>query len=205
MPQTVFALDRNHRDRARSAAIGIPADAQHDLLADGLLEVCIHIVAAVQFAAVDREQVFAGFDIDAGLGQRRMQIGIPVLAIVDMREPVAAVGDRVIGAEQADFDLGHVRIGAAAHEHVPDRDVSQHLAEQEIEIVAARRRWPGMARSVFRPRPDPVRESAGRRRSRARCARPRGTSASIPGVERHTPASTPAPACLHPVSALPRS
>ena len=36
-----------------------------------------------------------------GAGERRAQVGIPALGVVDLRDPVAALVDREVGAEQA--------------------------------------------------------------------------------------------------------
>ena len=57
--------------------------------------------AARQLASVDGEEVFAGVDVDARLRQRRLQARIPVLAVVDARDSIPAVLDRVVRAEQA--------------------------------------------------------------------------------------------------------
>ena len=86
--------------------------------------------------AVDGEQIFACDDIDAGLRERRVELRIPVLAVVNAREAVAAVFDFVIRAEKADLQRLHFRNVAAADEHVADIDFAKHLREEVIQIVA---------------------------------------------------------------------
>ena len=45
--------------------------------------------------------------------------------------------DAVVGPEEADCDLLHLRRVAAADEHVPDGDVTHHLLEEERQPIAA--------------------------------------------------------------------
>ena len=75
MTQVFFALDGNNRDLARIFAVGIGAHFQHHLLPCGLFEEAVDVVGGMQFAAVDREDVVSGFDVDAGLRQRRFVAG----------------------------------------------------------------------------------------------------------------------------------
>ena len=56
---------------------------------------------AFSSCAVDREDVVADAHVDARRGERRAQVGIPALVVVDLRDPVSAVLDREVGAEQA--------------------------------------------------------------------------------------------------------
>ena len=69
--------------------------------------------------------------------ERRAQFRIPVLAAVDLGEPVAAVLDGIVGAEQPHTDRGRLRPVAAADKHMAQRQVPQHLREQVIQVVAA--------------------------------------------------------------------
>ncbi len=108
-----------------SFAVRIRADFENDLLARGLFEEAVDVVGGVQIAAVHREDVISGFDVDAGLGQRGFIAGIPVFAVVDFGNAIAAVFQAVIGAEQTAFDFLRLGRFAAADEHVADR----HLAE----------------------------------------------------------------------------
>ena len=84
-------------------------------LADGLLEVPIDLAVGLDVLAVDRQQEIAGLDVHARRVERRAERRVPVGAAVDRLEPEPAVGDLVIGPEQADRDrLGLVQPIAAA-------------------------------------------------------------------------------------------
>ncbi len=92
-----------------SFAVGICADFEHDLLARGLFEKAVDVIGGVQIAAVHGENVISGLDVDAGLGQRSLRAGIPVLPVVDFGNAIAAIFQAVVGAEQAAFQL--LRLG----------------------------------------------------------------------------------------------
>ena len=91
---------------------------------------------ARQLAAVDGQQVIARRDVDPRLGQRRAQVGIPVLAVVDPGETVAPVFDRVIRAQQAGRHAVHFGQVAAADSQVADLDPAQHLGEKIVQVAA---------------------------------------------------------------------
>ena len=111
--QAVFVVDGDDGDVAGIFAIGIGADVEHGLLARGAVEELVEIVACVQFAAVDGEQILAFLDVDAGQGERRSETGSPVLAAENFRDAIAAVLNFVVGAKQAGFGRGVMR--ARAH------------------------------------------------------------------------------------------
>ena len=67
MAQIFFTLDRNDRDVAGIFAVRICADFENDLLPGGLFEEAVDVVGGVQIAAVHREDVISGFDVDARL------------------------------------------------------------------------------------------------------------------------------------------
>ena len=90
------------------------------MLAGGFLEKAENIVGGAELAAIDGEQIFAGYNVDAGLRERRAQIGIPIFAVINARETVAAIFDGIIGTQQPHFDLLEFRNVAAADEHVAD-------------------------------------------------------------------------------------
>ncbi len=71
-----------------------------------------------------------------GAGQRRAQVGIPALRVVDARDPVAPALDDEVGAEQSGRDRGHLRHVAAAHVRVADGDLGAHVVEQVVQIGA---------------------------------------------------------------------
>ena len=56
--------------------------------------------------------------------------GVPVLAVEDAREAVAAVLDGVVGAEQAALDLRRLGAVAAADEDVAEGQLAEHLLEE---------------------------------------------------------------------------
>ena len=99
--QALLRFDGDDGDIARSATVRIGPDMQNHLLARGAFKEAVEVVGGVQVAAVDGKQVFALFHVDAGLGERRVQRGVPVFAVVDVGETVAVVVDGVVGAEQA--------------------------------------------------------------------------------------------------------
>ena len=84
-----------------SRAVGVGPDFEHDALAGRAFEEAMHVVRRGDFLAVDRQQVFAVGDVDARAAQRGPQVGVPVLAVIDAGEAIAALVDGVIGAEQA--------------------------------------------------------------------------------------------------------
>ena len=83
----------------------------------------------MEIAPVHSKEVVSGFDVDAGLGQWGFVAGIPVLAVIDFRDAIAAVFQAVIGAEETAFHL--LRLGgfAATEKHVAHR----HLAKAFLE------------------------------------------------------------------------
>ena len=91
---------------------------------------------ALQLDAVDREDVVADVDVDARRRERRAQIRIPALVVVDARDLVAPAFDREVSAEQTARRRRHVGHVAAAHVRVADRDLGAHVVEQVVEIGA---------------------------------------------------------------------
>ena len=136
MRKPVFVRHRHDRHGAGAAAARIGADANLHLLPGRGLEEAVDVVRRGEVAAVHREQILAGDDVDAGLRQRRGRLRIPVLAVVDPREAVAAVLDLVVAAEQAGLhalDVGRV---AAADAQMSDHQIAEHFGEQIVEIGA---------------------------------------------------------------------
>ncbi len=133
-----LARDRHDGHVARALARRRRTDADDDLFAGRLLESGVHVVVRRQVAALHGEQILAGADARAGLRERRLQRRVPIFAVEDLREAVAAVLDLVIRAEETRRHPLLRRLRAAAHEHVPDREIAQHLAEEKREVVARR-------------------------------------------------------------------
>ena len=97
----------------------------------------VEVVGGGEFAPVDRQQILAVLDVDARLRERRLEFRVPVLAVEDVFETVAAVGDLVVGAQQSDFDLLDLRFRAAAHPQVADDEIADHFAEQIVQVAPA--------------------------------------------------------------------
>ena len=76
-------------------------------------------------------------DVDAGRGERRAQIRIPALGVVDARDLVAAAFDREVGAEQpAGRRSAPPACRRRARTERPMRDLRAHVVEQVVEIGA---------------------------------------------------------------------
>ena len=131
----MFRLDGDNGDIARASAVWIWTDVQHDLVAGGSFEEAVDVVGGVQIAAVDGEQILAFLHIDAGLGERGVQSGIPVFAVVDVGETVTVVVDGVVGAEEAGVRRV-IGFAGTANEHVADGDFAEHFFEEVIQLVA---------------------------------------------------------------------
>ena len=79
------------------------------------------------------------FGVDARLGERRAQLRVPVEAAVDLLQPIAAVGDLVVGAEQAARNvLGSASAVAAADAVMADRELARHPLQHAVEVGARR-------------------------------------------------------------------
>ena len=61
---------------------------------------------------------------------------IPILAVVDARETIAAVFDGVVGAEQSGEHPFYIRRIAAACAKMADGEFAQHFLEQIIQFTA---------------------------------------------------------------------
>ncbi len=91
-----------------------------------------------QVAPVHREQVLAGARVDARLGERRAHLRVPVQAAVHLLQPVASVGDLVVGAEQPARHAA--RLGqrvAAADAVMPDRELAEHPLHDAVQLARA--------------------------------------------------------------------
>ena len=113
-----------------SFAVWICADLQHDLLAGSFLEKAVDVVGRMQFAAVYGENVVACFDVDPGLREWRLQTGIPVFAIVDFGDAVAAVLQTIVRAQQPTFYLLRSPAARRLHKHVADCHFAETLVKR---------------------------------------------------------------------------
>src|SRR6185437_16084213 len=129
VPQPLLARYGLDDDRPRSREIGVRSDGEGDRLAGEVLKSLIEVCAVIERRAIDREQVVPGCDLEARLRQRRVELRAPAAAIVDAGDPVVAVLEAVVRTEETDADLIHLRLVAAADEHVPHGLVTHHLAE----------------------------------------------------------------------------
>ncbi len=137
MTKREFVIERHDRSIVGAAAVCVWPDLDYYLLSCSLLEVAVEIVGGVEIAAVDGQQIVADVDVDSWLGERRHEFWIPILAVEDAREAVAAVLDLVVCTEKTGADLARFGSVSAADEHVPDAHVAQHFAEEVVEVRAA--------------------------------------------------------------------
>src|SRR5262249_18834392 len=102
-------------------AVGARSNAQDDGLAAGAFEHAVQIVRRLDVPAIHRQQILAGLDIDARLRQRGTQVGVPVLAVIDLGETIATLVAGVVRPEQAAFWTLHLRLIAAEDVDMPQR------------------------------------------------------------------------------------
>src|SRR5262249_11284545 len=91
IPQAALARNGHNRHGAGIGAGGIRADTDLYLLAGRGFEKTVHVVRRGDVAAIYRQEVLAGHNIDTRLGEGRRGLGVPVLPVVDAPETVAAV------------------------------------------------------------------------------------------------------------------
>src|SRR5208282_975825 len=101
------------------------------------LEEAVDFVGGVKLAPVDGEEILALLYVDAGLRKRRMKLRVPIFAVENARKAVAAVLERIIGAEHSDFHCFQLRLCAASDIHVQHVEVGEHVGEEIGEIRAA--------------------------------------------------------------------
>ena len=91
-----------------------------------------------QLDAVDGEQEVALAHVDPRSQQRRAVGGVPVLAAKEPGDAVAPGGlvELELGAELAAFDSLDLRLFAGDHVGVTRLELSDHLAEDEVELAA---------------------------------------------------------------------
>src|ERR1019366_7385687 len=130
---------------------GFAVDRQRHRLVDGVDEQLVRVLRDPQLTAVDGQQVVAFFDQYSRLGQWRTQISVPVLARIDLGDPVhsaAGVGSKV-GAQQSNIDpvdLGivsptYISMGVGKLSNHFPKDVGQaqtisHIG-QELRVFVA--------------------------------------------------------------------
>ena len=144
--------DRHHRDLARARAVGGRTDGEHGLLTRGALEQAEHVVVAAQVLPVHGEQELAGLHVHAGLGERRLQLGVPVLAGQDPLELIAPRRHAIVGAEQADADRLLLRLRAALDEGVAR---SSGSPSSRGTACSGLRGWRSLRRRARRGAPPP--------------------------------------------------
>ncbi len=115
--QVPLVVDRDDLDDARAAAVSVRSDGQLDDTSRRLFEAAVEVLGVFEIATIDGQQVLTCFHIDAGLGQRRAELRIPIEAAVNLGE----VGECVAATKAmvADRKLGghphHYAIEIAAH------------------------------------------------------------------------------------------
>jgi hypothetical protein len=90
----------------------------------------VDVVRRSEVAAVDGEQVLPFCYVHTGLRQRRAEVQVPVLAVVDANEAVPAVFNPVVGTEKASRDIPGLRQIAAFDAKVANCDLAHHVGEQ---------------------------------------------------------------------------
>ena len=144
-----FVSDGNDGDIACAFVGGLSVDAQDDLLADGANEGGVDVGQIADGLAVDGENVFAGADVDAELGEWGTCFGLPVFTGENFVDAVGAAGGITgeFGAEEAGFDARGLDAVAAADVGVADVQLGDHLADEIRKVVA--RGDGGEERGVF--------------------------------------------------------
>src|SRR6202035_877755 len=103
MRKAILGGNRHDGDIASGAAVGTLGDAQDRLLTRAAVEETINIVGGMQLAAVYAKQVIAFHDIDSRRSQGRSERRSPILSVVNFREPIAVLLNRVVRPEQSGF------------------------------------------------------------------------------------------------------
>jgi hypothetical protein len=101
-----FVGDRDDLERPRPGPVGAGADRDLDDLAGRRFEPGEQVIGRRERPALDGEQVLAGLDLRAGLGQRGPKLRRPIQAAVDLIETIAAVLDGIVRAEKAAGNAG---------------------------------------------------------------------------------------------------
>ena len=107
------------------------------MLAGRVFKVAVNFLRGPDIAAVDFEEVLTRFHVDTRLCERRSELRVPVFAVENASKAIPSVFDFVVGAKQPALDLAGLGAVAAADEHVADRDLSEHLLEEIVEVSAA--------------------------------------------------------------------
>src|SRR5205823_540765 len=78
-------------------------DRKSDRFTSGVHEQLVGILWRPQWLSVNRDKIIAFSDLDAGFGQRRTQLGIPIFPRIDFLDAVPAAGlvELIIHTEQA--------------------------------------------------------------------------------------------------------
>ena len=105
--------------------------------ARGVFKEAINFRGRTHLPAFHFQQVIAYFHVHARLCQRRAQVGVPVLAVVDAREAVASVFNFVVRSQQSAFHLVGFGNVAPGNKHVPDGDFPEHFVKKIVEVGAS--------------------------------------------------------------------
>src|SRR5262249_37317150 len=132
--QGLLVGHRDYRRLTRAFERWTAVDGQHGLPIRRAVEQTGDVVGRFQLNPIDSEDVIADRDIYAGAAERRAQVGVPALVVVDAGDLVTAVINREVGAEQSAGRLRHVRHVAAADVRMADGDLGAHVVEQIVEV-----------------------------------------------------------------------
>src|SRR5581483_20463 len=133
--QGYFAIDRNYGDLARTFSVrGRPHFDRH-LLASQAFKKLVDVISAVQLAASYGQEVLAGSHAHTGLRQRCLEVGVPVLPVVNAGDTVAIVLDGIVGPKEAVLHLLDLGAITFAHEDVPQRELAQSFLKKIAQLV----------------------------------------------------------------------
>src|SRR5438445_894135 len=135
--QRRFVIHGDDGDDARRAGIRLGADLQHHLFPCGFFKEAVNVPGRAHVAAIYGKEILPDFHVDSWLSERSAEFGIPVLAVVDTRETIAAVLDGIVSAEQPGLDTLGIGNVTATDKHVTDGDLAEHLNEEVIEVITA--------------------------------------------------------------------
>src|SRR5208283_5133318 len=134
--ESTFAGNGNDRNGTGIFSRGILADFELHGLAGGFLEEAEDFVGAQEFATVNGKEIIAFVDIHAGLGKWSVQTRIPVFAVKNVGEAIAAILDFVVSTKQAAADVFHFRAIPAGDVNVLCGDFTEHVSKDVVEIDA---------------------------------------------------------------------
>ena len=106
------------------------------MFASSRLEETVDVVGSTQLTAIDGQDVVARFHIYSRLGERSLQPGIPILAVVNPSHTITSILECVVGAQKSTLHLLGFWLIATSYKHMPNRDFTQGFFEQIGQFFA---------------------------------------------------------------------